>query len=452
MRQRSIGGPLLLILLGTAFLLHNFRPELLPLALLARYWPILLIAAGLLGLVEALFRAGRGQPPGPRPGGFGRTCWWIAIAVVCLAVFGHRVSWNTSRLDAPRFAMFGNDWDYDVNLTSNATGVKRIVFDGLRGNLAIRGEEASGDVRATGRKTIRALSRGAADLADRRFSLRMDREGDTLFIRAAAPAIPVLPVPDSAQFSADLQVVAPKGVAVESRARSGEFSVDDLDGPVSVAAGRGDVRLNHIGGDVRITGSRGGLLHASDVKGALFMQGKGSDLELITVAGPVTIEGEYSGSLEFRALAAALRFKSSRTELRAEAVPGSATLDLGDLHLNNVAGPVYFQTTSRDVHAVDVSGSLELSVNRGDLEITATRAPLARIEAKTGNGDIELTLPAAAPFDLNATTAQGDIDNGFGGGLGTRTEGRRKTLLGRSGNGPRITVSTERGAISVKRG
>ena len=44
--------------------------------------------------------------------------------------------------------------------------------------------------------------------------------------------------------------------------------------------------------------------------------------------------------VEFRALAKPLHFESSHSDFRAEQIPGSVTLDLGELKLANVIGPV----------------------------------------------------------------------------------------------------------------
>jgi DUF4097 and DUF4098 domain-containing protein YvlB len=440
-RQRTITGPLILILIGGAFLLRNLRPELFNWGMIGDYWPFLLIGFGLIGLVEALFRASRGQPgPAPRP-------FWILVPFIVIAVLHDRGTFDRARFDAPRFAVFGTDWDYDVNLTTDSAGVKHLVLDGLRGNLSIKGEGGSGQIRIAGHKSIRALSRVEADRADRQSSIRVDHQGDTAFIRADLSG-----VRDSAQVSGEFDVTIPPGVSVESRTRAGDLTMDEVDGAVDVEAGRGDIRLSHIGGDVRITSSRGGLVHASDVKGGFTLQGRGSDIELITVAGPVNVNGEYSGTLEFRSLASPLRFASARTEFRAEAIPGTVTMDLSDLRLNNVAGPVRFQTSSRDVYATDVTNALDLSVDRGDMEITATRTPLPKIEAHSRNGDIEITLPGNATFDLNATTAQGEAENDYGGGLQTQTEGRRRTVHGKTGGGPQISIATDRGSVSVRKG
>jgi hypothetical protein len=48
MRRRSLTGPILIILVGAAFLIYNLRPDIPLFDLLAQYWPFLLIAWGTL--------------------------------------------------------------------------------------------------------------------------------------------------------------------------------------------------------------------------------------------------------------------------------------------------------------------------------------------------------------------------------------------------------------------
>lgn len=447
MRQRSITGPLVLVLLGTAFLIHNLRPDLLAWRAIGDYWPFLLIALGLIGLVEVLVSASRGPGSGPVQKPLGGTGWlWIVIPVAIIGTMHDRGELRTRSFDAPRFAVFGSDWDYDVNVTGDGSGVKRVVLDGLRGNVTLKGDGGAG-IRVTGHKTVRATSHGEADRADKASAIRVERLGDAAVIRLESGA-----GRDAGQISGELEIAVPRGVTVESKTRAGELTVDEIDGGVEATAGRGDVRVNHVGGDVHVTGSRGGLIHVAEVKGGVTLQGRGSDVELITVGGPVAVNGEYSGTLEFRGLAGELRFNSERTELRAAAVPGTVTLDLSDLRLSQVTGPVRFRTSSRDVHVSEVSGGLELEVERGDLEIVAARGAAGKMDAHTRNGDIDLVLPAGAGFDVNATTGQGEAENEYGGALTVEGSGRRHTVRGKTGNGPQITVETGRGAVTVKRG
>jgi hypothetical protein len=61
MRRRSVVGPVLLILLGAAFLINtSSRTE--PVLVGCVYWPFLLIAMGVLRLMEVLAYAASSKP------------------------------------------------------------------------------------------------------------------------------------------------------------------------------------------------------------------------------------------------------------------------------------------------------------------------------------------------------------------------------------------------------
>jgi N-terminal domain of toast_rack, DUF2154/Domain of unknown function (DUF5668) len=75
-RQRSLVPALILICLGVFFLAVNLRPDLKLDELLLRYWPLLLIAVGVLILLERF-----GSQSGSHTSG-----WIIAVIVLCLLV------------------------------------------------------------------------------------------------------------------------------------------------------------------------------------------------------------------------------------------------------------------------------------------------------------------------------------------------------------------------------
>ena len=135
-----------------------------------------------------------------------------------------------------------------------------------------------------------------------------------------------------------------------------------------------------------------------------------------------------------------MRFKSERSDLVAEAVPGDMTVDLGEVKMNNVIGPVRFKTGTRDMHVTDVTNSLELDINRGDIEIAQSKTPLPKLDIHSHNGDITLALPEKAYFDLDGTARQGDINNDYGDALTATVEGKGGTLKGKIGNGPEIKL------------
>jgi DUF4097 and DUF4098 domain-containing protein YvlB len=272
-------------------------------------------------------------------------------------------------------------------------------------------------------------------------------QGDRLVVRTNEDH-----VPNNQRMSCDLEITVPRGMAVESRNASGDHQVIDVEGDVEITSSRGDVRLSRIGGNVRMDISRSDLIRAMDIKGRIDLQGRGSDVELENITGQVTINGAYSGTLDFKNLAKPLQFQGTRgTELSAQAVPGRISMDLGEFSAKDVTGPIRLVTRARDIKLEQFTQSVELETERGDIEITPGKLPLAAIEARSGAGKIELLLPEKASFQLDATAQRGDAVNDYGPPIQKEVEGRAATLRGKSGDGPTIKLTANRGWISVRK-
>jgi DUF4097 and DUF4098 domain-containing protein YvlB len=127
-------------------------------------------------------------------------------------------------------------------------------------------------------------------------------------------------------------------------------------------------------------------------------------------------------------------------------------MDLSDMKMDNVTGPVKFRTSSRDVEATDVTNSLELNVDRGDIEVSESKGPLPKMDVHSRNGDITLTLPDKTNFDLDGKTGAGEGENDFGSPLENHSDGRAAYVKGRVGSGgPQLVVVTDRGTLSIKK-
>ncbi len=444
MRPRSITGPLILVIIGVLFLLNNLGHDIPFWTYFSEYWPFLLIGLGVIRLAEVLFHVSHGTQLPYRSSGGG--VFWIVVLCVFLAIWSAgRNGIHIGRLNTPgSISILGSSFDYTVSENSATDGVTRLILDNVNGDLTVHGDEGS-DVKATGHKTVRAFSRRDADRADEETHVHLERQGDALILRADEPAHSGM-----LSISTDLDIVVPKGINIEARGR-GDLNIENMAGTVSVTDSRGDVRLTNIGKDVRVEAARGGLVRATGVKGTVDLQGRGGDVQLENVDGQVTVNGEFSGTLEFRALAKPLHFESSHSDFRVEQVPGSITMDLGDLKMDNVVGPVKFRTGSRDIDATDVTNSLELNVDRGDIQVSGSKLPLPKMDVHSRNGDITLTLPEKASFDLDGKTGNGEAENEFGSPLETHNDGHSATVKGRVGNGPQLVLMTDRGTLSIKK-
>ena len=441
MRHRSLAFPILLVIVGGLLLANNLRPDLPIFEVIATYWPFLLIGWGVLRLAEVFLR-----PQTVRWDGRAFTGGEIALIVfICFIGSGmYQFHRHAPRFSMHGFEMFGQNFDFTVAAQKPAGPNQRIVLDNLRGNLRVTGGDVT-ELRVTGRKNVRAMSRREADRAHEQTPLEIVTEGDRLVLRTNEDRT------ENERVSADLEITVPRGAPLEVRVRRGDCDVYDVNNEVSIDSGRGDIRLARIGGNVRVDSARSDLVRATDLKGNLDLQGRGADIELENIAGQVTINGSFSGSLDFRKLAKPLHFESPNTDLRVEALPGNITMDLGEFTGKSLQGPIRLVAKSKDIQISDFTASAEIETQRGDIELQPGRTPLPKMDVRSRSGKIELALPEKAAFQLQATAEIGDAINDFGPALQKETEGRSATLKGKVGQGPTIRLVAERGTINVRK-
>jgi hypothetical protein len=117
----------------------------------------------------------------------------------------------------------------------------------------------------------------------------------------------------------------------------------------------------------------------------------------------------------------------------------------------NVVGPVQVNARSKDIQISDFTQSLEVTLERGDIELRPGRVPLAKMDVRTRNGDIDLAIPAAAKFALRADVQKGEVNNDFGTAVQTESAGRGASMRGTVGDGPAIVLNADRGSVTVRK-
>jgi len=202
--RRSFSGPLLLLGIGSLFLWRNLHPEAPVFDLIAQYWPFLLIAWGLLRLIEGIIWYREGGVRGSFSGGEG-----FLIILICIAGSGiwqareHGVRFMRGGLD-----FWGQQYDYPVSASGPAAGMKRLVIEVPRGDIKVIGGDSK-DVTVTGRKVINAYRREDADRSNNDTQLELLTQGDHLVVRANQDR-----VPSNQRISHDLELTVPRGMSV----------------------------------------------------------------------------------------------------------------------------------------------------------------------------------------------------------------------------------------------
>ncbi|HEY7388340.1 MAG TPA: DUF4097 family beta strand repeat-containing protein [Bryobacteraceae bacterium] len=436
MRHRSLAAPLLLVILGALFLWRNVNPGAPIFDLVATWWPFLLIAWGLLRLIEVLiWRASR--QAGLSAGEI------LLVILICVAGMGlFEINRHGIHLTPE---IFGEQFEFPVQAGAPAGGATRIVFENPRGTIHVNGADTQ-EIRINGRKLIRAYKREDAERTDGQTPVEIVPQGDRVLVTLHQERAPA-----DERISDELDITVPRSMALEANGGSADYEITDLNGDVALGGPRGDVRLARVIGNVRLEIGRSETIAADTIQGDLNIEGRGSDIDIQNVKGQVTVNGAYVGSLAFKNVAMALHLAGPRMEVQAAAVPGSINMDLGDFSGTNLVGPVRLVTQSRDVHLEGFTDSLNLESVRGDVELQPGRVPLPRIDAHSGSGAIELLLPEKADFQLQATAEHGDAVNDFGASIETQVEGRAAVLRGGQGNGPLIRILADRGSVAVRK-
>jgi DUF4097 and DUF4098 domain-containing protein YvlB len=444
----SIGGPLILIVIGAIFLAHTISPEVPIGSYLAQYWPWLLVIWGGVQILEILVRASSGAwipDNGISAGG------WFLVILICffgLASYEFRGAgdwWRRAAFERG-VQVFGTVHDYQVaSETQEAGPAPTIVLDRFRGNARIIGADGN-NVVVGGHKTIRSLDIGVADRTNRNTPLTVVRDGDKMVIRCNQDR-----ADSQTLVTTDLELTVPRGASVQVTGRSGNLDVSSIGGNVDISNGFGGVKVSNVDGSVNVDTRQADLIQCSAIKGPIQLRGHGTDVELENISGQVTISGDYGGTIALRAVLKPIRVESMETEVNAQQLPGELKIAPGSVTGQNLIGPVAVTTRATDVDLNGFTDSLNLNVEKGDIELRPLNVPVSKMLVRTRAGNIDLALPESANFQLLANTRRGEIQNDFGGDLTEITEGHGALLKGAVGVGPDLNLETTRGTITVRK-
>jgi len=329
MKRGSIVGPLVLIVIGTLFLLHNIMPGWSVLATVGDWWPLGLVVWGLLRIAEITTWKNHGRPL-PQNGLSGGE--WSFIVFLCLfgsalfTVNKYRDRWPV-RINTSGLEVLGESFDYpqEVQTVANAGKTPRLLVENFRGNARIVGADNE-EVRASGRLSVPPYQQSEADKVNKDCKLEVVRQGDLIVIRTNQDRAMTL-----AKVSGDLEITVPRGAAVETRGRYGDWEITDIAGAIVVDSDNAGVRINNAGSTVKVDTRNSDIIRVVNARSSVDISGRGEDVELDNIAGQTTIKGSYKGEMLLRNLARLVRVEKSRGELRCERIAGTVNMSRGEL-------------------------------------------------------------------------------------------------------------------------
>lgn len=445
-RRGSLFWPLFFIGLGGVFLLRRVHPELPLGRLFVQYWPVLLIALGLVRIIEHLLRRGA---PGPVVTG------GEIVAIVFLILFGlaasqyYRGDWTRRgwKIDLSDLDVYRDTFDFTDQVTQPLKPGSSVTISIPQGDLTVRAGETA-EVRVVAQKHVAA-----------------DREEDAKKL-AGEIQVRVMPTPSGVEIRpefdtsgsgrvkrVDLEVTVPAKTNLQLSGNRGDVRVNGIQGDIRLTSRFGDVELQAIKGKAEVDLTRGSI-RVAKLDGNLRVTGRGNEVDLADITGEANIQGEFFGDIKVKNVSRLTHFLSSRTDFSSERIRGALEMDSGDLRLIKPEGAVNLVTHNKDVEIEDFDGRLQIQNRRGNIRLIAHQAVKQDIQVTNESGDVEIVLPANSSFQINAAArANGEITTDFSGeNLKLTKSGSTTTLTGRIGmRGPQLSLSTTYGTIRVRK-
>ena len=459
-RRTSVLGPLLLVALGTMLLLlQTGRLHWADtLFWLGRWWPAVLIVAGLVMVCEWLLDrrlvSGAGVPLAPRRFLGGGT---VALLIL-LALVGATVTtaeggsaWARRNLN-PNETLLGNrlgDWRQVFGIRNETTAELRtplsaggtLTVDDPHGDLNVTGSSQDEQVHVTVHRHMFAWQQSDADERRRTEEVRFSGDRDHLMLTA----------PSLDEDDADLTIELPHAAALRIRSSHGDVSVGELRGAVDIDAQDGDVKLTALSGPVHLqTQDDDAAITAHSLGAGLTLDGRTGDINVSDVQGPVSLHGDFFGTTHLKRIQGTLHFQSSFTDFSCANLPGDLNVEgRSDLDAHLVEGPVTLTTTNRNMRVGSVSGGVTVADRNGSVDVTLAGPP-APVHVTNENGSIAVSIAPNRGFVVQARTQNGEIQDEFG--LTPHQTGQTSELAGRLGaGGPPLIVQTTEGDVKLRR-
>jgi DUF4097 and DUF4098 domain-containing protein YvlB len=406
------------------------------------WWPLLLIAAGLALLGEWALDLRR-EVPVRRGGSF------VGILILLAFLGFGAAGWNNWW--GPFRAQFGDNGDDFFNSFGlpEHDNEQQLLNSQIPANAAVEIQNPRGDISITagdGPNIEVQAHQVAYASSDSEAKKIFDAEAAHVTVSGNA----VLVKSESSNSGRlNLTVTVPKSAKVMVNAGRGDVTAAGLGAGINVTAAHGDVHLSSIAGSVQMHFSNGKHdFSAHQVDGDLTADGDCNDLTLSEIHGKITQNGEILGEVHMENVQGPVHLHTSVSDLEVAALPGDLTLNSDDLRVNEAKGQVRVVTHSKDVDLSQIYG--DSYVEDRDGRISVEPAGAYGVQAKNSKGDVEVTLPPNASASVNARTHNGDIVSDY---PMPSSEGDNKTASFQVGSGgSKIVLDAENGDVRIKKG
>ena len=445
---------LTLVSIGGLLLARNLGYPIPIWSQIARYWPALLIAWGVLKFVDYYRFRSAGDNRPLFSGG--------EVALLILMIIAGSALTTASNIspdlgnifhigDLDLWDITGNNFSYDEHREEAVPSGSTIQIINLYGNVEVRPSESDRVVLDVN-KTVRAANREEADRLSGDFTFQIKNEGTTYKVVSNRDDFSGTGNVrgERQRFKSSLTIQVPKESALIIDNRNGRVVVQDLRGQQTIANRYGEVDIRGITGEVRIE-NRNGSVSIQDVTESVTVNNSYAPTTAKSIGGNLEIHNR-NGAVDVSDVKGNATISNSYAPISIEKVQGEVTVTgrNNGLDIDDVQGDLKAESSYQNVSIRDARGSVSLNSRNGDLSLTFERPPEKDITISNRYGNVRLELPSTSSFRIDSRTEYGNTNSEFDGIESAKTSNREAVLRGRVGQGgPLITITTRNGDIHL---
>ncbi|QMV19169.1 DUF4097 family beta strand repeat protein [Granulicella sp. 5B5] len=447
-RRTSIVGPLILLGLGVYFLLVELHrvSAFYALEWFGHWWPVVLIAAGVILLAEwALDRDRAAEMGCPRSIGGGIVFLLVLLILTGLASQAalRGLEWKHQKFGegfGKLDQVLGNRSDSYDDVSSAIAANGLLVIRNPHGDVTVNGTSTDGQMHVSIHKSAYAWNEADVQTKMKQLEPAIQHDGNTTTLSVAGVV----------GGQADLTVTMPPSSGITVNADHGDVTVSELQKPVTISANHGDVDVREIAGDLQATiNDDDASVSVKDMTGSVTINGHTGDINVNNVTGPVAMQGDFYGTTDLQNVSGSVRFDTSRTHFQAAKLGDEFSVESDSLNASALTGPVVLKTTDKNITLDRVQGSVDVINRNGEVNVTSV-APLGTVSIQNTHGSVDVGLPPGSSFKVDASTRNGDMENDFG--LSQQDNDDNHTLHGSVGGGStKVTISTTDGDVTLRK-
>ncbi|HEV2102528.1 MAG TPA: DUF5668 domain-containing protein [Candidatus Acidoferrum sp.] len=440
-RSSGLFSGSILIFFGVLLLLHNYGHLDIG-EFFKRWWPLMIIFWGAIKLYERTAGRRFGGGDGGRATGSEAGLVLAMVALVAIVALATRVKDHFGPVIDP-----GEIHSYDIDVAPKKVPANaRVIVRNGRGDITVRGSD-NGEIRVvTAKKTVKSWSEKEAEKLAEPIQVTIEQNGDGYEVHPTGYDL------SGSKIGVDLEVAVPKKSALSVKTDKGDVNVSGISGDVVVTDMTGDVDVRGTAGDVNVE-MRKGDAKVSDTKGDVKISGKGGEIEVNDTAGSLTVEGDFYGPIRADKAVKGVRMVSSKTDLTLSALAGHFEAGSGNMDIVDAPGNLSLRTRDSEINVENPGGKVSIDNRNASVGVRFSSAPKEDVTITNSSSEIALTVPGSASFEITADCRNCEISSEFPGLGASKTESGDSHLAGKYGNGkgPKITLKTSYGNISLRR-